>query len=92
MQERSMLVSHTHEGPGCDLSHLSREKAEKVRAFHRSFPMYAPTPLVSLQDTAKELGLGAVYVKDESWRFGLNAFKVLGGSYAIGSYLAGKLP
>ena len=91
MQERSMLVSRSHEGPGSDLSRLSMAEAEKVRAFHRSFPMYAPTPLVSLRDTAKELGLGAVYVKDESWRFGLNAFKVLGGSYAIGSFLAEKL-
>ena len=91
MQERFMLVSRTHEGSGCGLSTLSREEAEKVRAFHKSFPMYAPTPLVSLPDTAKELGLGSVYIKDESWRFGLNAFKVLGGSYAIGSYLAGKL-
>ena len=32
-----------------------------------------------------------MYVKDESYRFGLNAFKVLGGSYAIGHYLAEKL-
>jgi len=32
-----------------------------------------------------------LYVKDESYRFGLNAFKVLGGSYAIGSWLAGRL-
>jgi len=91
MQERFMLVSRPSERPDCDLSILSREEAEKVRSFHRSFPMYAPTPLVSLPDTAGELGLGAVYIKDESWRFGLNAFKVLGGSYAIGSYLAGKL-
>ncbi|KEF36800.1 Pyridoxal-phosphate dependent enzyme [Schinkia azotoformans MEV2011] len=30
-------------------------------------------------------------VKDESYRFGLNAFKVLGGSYAVGKYLAEKL-
>ncbi len=32
-----------------------------------------------------------IYVKDESYRFGLNAFKVLGGSYAIGNYIAKKL-
>ena len=30
-------------------------------------------------------------MKDESYRFGLNAFKVLGGSYAIGNYMAKKL-
>ncbi|KZL91885.1 diaminopropionate ammonia-lyase [Clostridium magnum DSM 2767] len=32
-----------------------------------------------------------IWVKDESYRFGLNAFKVLGGSYAVGKYLAEKL-
>ena len=41
--------------------------------------------------TAKEMGLDKIYVKDESYRFGLNAFKVLGGSFAIGNYLARKL-
>ena len=53
--------------------------------------MYQPTPLAELPETAKALGLGAIYVKDESYRFGLNAFKVLGGSYAIGNFLAQKL-
>lgn len=75
----------------CRFDFLSREKAEEIQSFHKSFPMYEPTPLACLSDTAKELGLGAVYVKDESYRFGLNAFKVLGGSYAIGNYLAGRL-
>lgn len=65
--------------------------ARKVRQYHKTFPMYAPTPLAHLPETAKELGLGDIWVKDESKRFGLNAFKVLGGSYAIGSYLAEKL-
>ena len=69
-----------------------REKTiERVCNFHASFPMYGETPLVSLADTSRELGLAAMYVKDESYRFGLNAFKVLGGSYAIGRYLAGRL-
>lgn len=66
---------------------LGPEKAKAVRAFHETFPQYAPTPLWSLPAAAERLGLGAVYVKDESFRFGLNAFKVLGGSYAIGSIL-----
>ena len=67
------------------------EKARQVQAFHETFPMYAPTPLAVLPETAKLLGIGEIYVKDESHRFGLNAFKVLGGSYAMGNYLAGKL-
>ena len=70
------------------LSAMSIEAVGKVRAFHRSFPQYAPTPLASLANTAKKLGLGALFVKDESHRFGLNAFKVLGGSYAIASEIA----
>jgi diaminopropionate ammonia-lyase len=32
-----------------------------------------------------------MYLKDESFRFGLNAFKVLGGSYAIAKHIAGQL-
>ena len=66
-------------------------KAKKAAAFHKSFPEYAVTPLVSLQNLAKNLGLKGFYVKDESFRFGLNAFKVLGGSYAMGCVIAARL-
>lgn len=92
MKEEFKLVTREHkEEPVCDLSFLSQSEAEKIRNFHKSFPVYQPTPLAHLPETAKCLGLGDVYVKDESYRFGLNAFKVLGGSYAIGNYLAGRL-
>lgn len=64
--------------------------ARGVRRFHASFPEYSPTPLRSLDGLAGSLGLAGFYVKDESFRFGLNAFKVLGGSYAIGRYLADR--
>jgi len=70
---------------------MSTEEVEKVRAFHRSFPQYASTPLASLRGAAKRLGLKGLFVKDESHRFGLNAFKVLGGSYAIASEMADAL-
>lgn len=65
--------------------------ARKVNAFHRSFPDYKPTPLLNLKSLAGALGVKSFNVKDESKRFGLNAFKVLGGSYAIGNYVAHKL-
>ena len=52
-------------------------------AFHRALDGYAPTPVRALPDVAAELGLGAVLVKDESGRFGLPAFKVLGASWAV---------
>jgi diaminopropionate ammonia-lyase len=64
---------------------------EKVRNFHKSFPEYKVTPLHSLDELSKQLGVSNIWVKDESYRFGLNAFKVLGGSYAVGKYLAKKL-
>ena len=86
------LVTRHHGGsPVCRWENDILQKAEEVRNFHRSFPMYAPTPLAALPETAKMLSIGEIYVKDESHRFGLNAFKVLGGSYAIGNYLARKL-
>lgn len=67
------------------------EQAEKTSRFHAGLPGYQPTPLVKLNGLAEKLGVGAVWVKDESKRFGLNAFKALGGSYAMGEYLAKKL-
>ncbi len=65
-----------------------REEAERVRTFHTSFPQYEKTPLVPLDRLAGALGVRKIFVKDESARFGLNAFKVLGGSYAIGLAVA----
>ncbi len=70
---------------------LSEEEITKVRNFHKSFPQYKETPLANLEGLAKKLGVAGVYVKDESYRFGLNAFKVLGGSYSMGRYLAQRL-
>lgn len=70
---------------------LSLEEARKTQRFHQSFAEYSATPLRSLVELSQQLGIGGLYVKDESYRFDLNAFKVLGGSYAIGRYLAEKL-
>lgn len=69
---------------------LSESEISKANNFHRTFPQYKETPLISLDNLANSLGIGGIYVKDESHRFGLNAFKVLGGSYAMGRYLAKK--
>ena len=74
-----------------DLADFSTAEMSKALAFHKTIPGYAPTPLRSLSNLAASLGLGKVFIKDESYRFGLNAFKVLGGSYAIARYLAKKL-
>ena len=86
------LVHLDHENE--DLSPVDRfgpETGERVHAFHRSFPEYQPTPLVRLEHLAARLGVRELYVKDESYRFGLNAFKVLGGSWAVGRCIARRL-
>jgi diaminopropionate ammonia-lyase len=53
-----------------------------ARAFHRTLDGYRRTPLTPLPSLAAELGLGHVFLKDESHRFGLPAFKILGASWA----------
>ena len=52
-------------------------------AFHAGLPGYAPTPLREIPALAAELGVGRVFVKDESARLELRAFKVLGASWAV---------
>jgi diaminopropionate ammonia-lyase len=61
------------------------------RALHRSLPGYAPTPLREAPRLAERLGLARVWVKDESQRLGLPAFKILGASWATACLLAERL-
>jgi len=64
-----------------------------VRAFFAARPELAPTPLRDLPGLARALGVGSVGVKDETGRFGLNAFKLLGARFAIETLKAeGALP
>ena len=67
--------------------YLNEEKAQEALEFHVSLPEYKKTPLYELDDLAKKLGLGKIFIKDESVRFGLNAFKGLGAGYAMARYL-----
>ncbi|QSX08087.1 diaminopropionate ammonia-lyase [Alkalibacter rhizosphaerae] len=60
-----------------------KETMDGVVLYHRGFSQYEKTPLVELSSLAQKLGVEKIWVKDESKRFGLNAFKVLGGSYAM---------
>ena len=70
---------------------MSLENVAQARTFHRSFPQYSVTPLARLDALADRLGLKNLFVKDESYRFGLNAFKVLGGSFAMARYIAQEM-
>lgn len=91
MQETIKMVSHKPAGHSRWDGTFTKKVAETARNFHQTIPGYAPTPLADLKGLAGTLGIGALYVKDESYRFGLNAFKGLGGSFCIANYLARKL-
>jgi len=73
--------------PEFDSSLASEFGRKDIMSLHRSIPDYAGTPLVELIPLADKLGVGRIFVKDESYRFGLKAFKALGASYAIYRYL-----
>ncbi|GGT62883.1 diaminopropionate ammonia-lyase [Actinomadura citrea] len=62
-----------------------------VAAFHRTLPGHAPTPLVELPSPAAELGARRLFVKDESARLGLPAFKILGASWGVHRALCDRL-
>ncbi|MDE5879787.1 MAG: diaminopropionate ammonia-lyase, partial [Desulfovibrio sp.] len=62
-----------------------------ARRFHEGLPGSAPTPLMALPELARRLGLAAIFVKDESRRFGLEAFKGLGSSWAVARLLGERL-
>ncbi len=72
---------------------FTADEYRQVRAFFEARPQLAPTPLHHLPALARALGVGQVLVKDETGRFGLNAFKLLGARFAIETLRAeGTLP
>lgn len=61
---------------------VSPEDTAPLR-FHQRLPGYAPTPLIDASEIAALLDVGQVLLKNESSRFGLPAFKILGASWAV---------
>lgn len=80
------IANNSRFSPG-DSLFFDHDAVDAARAFHRSLPGYKPTPLCLLPAFADALGVEQVMVKDESYRFGLNAFKMLGGAWAIACLL-----
>jgi diaminopropionate ammonia-lyase len=58
------------------------ESSDRPIDFHRRLPDYRETALVDAPRLAEKLGVAKVFVKDETSRFGLPSFKVLGASWA----------
>ena len=86
--EIKWTLNHIQKSEDQQIQKMSAEEMAKAIHFHKSFPQYEETPLTWLSGLSEYLGLKRLYVKDESFRFGLNAFKVLGGSYAIARQIA----
>ena len=66
-----------------DAETLGLSGADRVERFLSHRDDHSPTPLHGLPALAAELGIGALFVKDEGFRLGLGSFKALGGSYAV---------
>ena len=81
------------EGPPTlsDGAGFTEAQAREARRFHQSLPDYRETALVPLRGAAARYGVKGIYVKDESSRFGLKAFKGLGGSWAMFRILCERL-
>jgi diaminopropionate ammonia-lyase len=71
VQRRGRISRSTMDAPG-----------PEVQQFHRSLFGYTPTPLRELPALAAELGCERLWAKDESSRFELPAFKILGAAWA----------
>ena len=70
---------------------LSRAEHRAARAVIETWPSYTPTTLHDLSGLAQRLELGQVWLKDESTRFGLGAFKSIGGAYAVYRFLEAEI-
>lgn len=75
--------SDQDQGYSAAMKILPPELPRRIRGFHRQIPGYRMSPLKGLSNLAARLGLGGIWVKDESARLDLQSFKVLGGSYAM---------
>lgn len=92
-EKLKLFVNNTayYKYPNAKLAEFTYEKLSKALAFHQTIPSYKPTPLHNLPNLANKLGVKSIFLKDESYRFELKAFKVLGGSYAMANYIAKQL-
>ncbi len=70
---------------------LVRQNERAPLAFHQRLPDYAATPLIDAPGIARGLGVGQVFLKNESSRLGLPAFKILGASWAVYRVLEERL-
>lgn len=69
---------------------FSAKEAARVLAFHRSMPIYRETPIHDMAQLGSYLGIEKLWIKDESKRFNLSAYHILGASYGLAKWIAYK--
>lgn len=74
------IISNTNRGGAVNTSAYSFAATEDIRRLHTSLDAYDVTPLIELKNFK---GVRSIFVKDEAHRFGLKAFKGLGGIWAV---------
>lgn len=78
-------------GIGASNDLFTQEVMAGVYALHTGIREYAKTPLYSLDQLSRHIGVGGIYIKDEANRMNLSSFKVLGGSYVVGRTILGAI-
>ena len=87
MTLKAMPTSHVSSHVAAPLNMFRPEDLEMQRAFFAERPHLAPTPLRECVNLARHLGVGELWVKDETSRFGLNAFKAAGAMFAVSTLI-----
>jgi len=82
------IIQNKNRGGEVDTSAYSFAATENIRALHKSLDVYKVTPLIELKNFK---GVRSIFIKDESQRFGLKAFKGLGGVWAIYTVISREL-
>ena len=82
------IIRNKNRGGAVDTSTYSFAATENIRKLHKSLDAYKVTPLVELKNFK---GVRSIFIKDESQRFGLKAFKGLGGVWAIYNVISREL-
>ena len=81
--EQIQIIKNNCQRQNTDTGAYAYDSTANVRKLHESIPTYKPTALADLKDFANKSGIKTMLVKDESTRFGEQAFKPLGGVYAM---------
>src|SRR5271170_3955914 len=75
-----------------ELGLLDPTAAARARDIISQWPIYRPTPTIELRGLAGRLGVGALWVKDESQRLPLRSFKQVGAAYALAMAVSTHVP